>query len=149
MSDNLLKLIPISPIYVPEEDSIQKALASIKLLFWSASEITIKQTDSPQFIDQGGNFERIICPKCSGTINEAWWKEAMNNALAKEFFELNVIVLCCNSMMSLNELKYEWPAGFACFSIQITNPNRDLSHEELHAIEVVLGTRLKKIWARY
>lgn len=149
MSDNMLKLIPISPIYMPDEGLIQKALVSVKSLFVSANEIIIKQTDSPQFIDQGENFERIICPKCSETINNEWWQEAMDKAYSGSYVELNVIVPCCNSVVSLNELKYEWPAGFACFIIQILNPNRDLSDEELHNIEIVLGVGLRKIWTRY
>jgi hypothetical protein len=142
MSDNILKIIPVSPIYLPTEELIQKALTSIKLFFLTADKIINKNTP-------GTNLGRIICPQCGKEINETWWKEAMDKAYQKEFLDLNIIVPCCNSKVSLNKLKYEQPAGFAQFSIQIVNPNRDLTDEELYSIATILNTKLRKIWAHY
>lgn len=149
MSDNILKLIPISPAYMPQEGLIQQALAAVKLLFPSANEVSIKQTEIPQFRDQGGNWERIVCPICAAVIDEMWWREAMNKAHEKHLMDLNVTVPCCGSRTSLNELKYESPAGFSRFSIEILNPNRDLTDEELQSIETILDSKLRKIWAHY
>jgi hypothetical protein len=149
VSDNILKLIPISPTYMPSGTLIQQALATVKLLFPSADEVSIKQTDLPQFRDQGANWERIVCPICSAVIDEMWWREAMNKAHQKQYMDLNVIVPCCESRTSLNELKYEWPAGFSRFSIEILNPNRDLTDTELQSIETILDSKLRKIRAHY
>ena len=80
---------------------------------------------------------------------ELIWKEAMDEAYKNKFMDLSVVVPCCNSKTSLNELKYEWPAGFAQFGIEIVNPNRDISGGELHSIEIILDTKLRKIWAHY
>ena len=68
MSDNILKLIPVSPIHIPTGDLIQKTLTSIELLFPTADKMSVKQNALPQFIDPETNLERIICPRC-GKIN--------------------------------------------------------------------------------
>lgn len=73
----------------------------------------------------------------------------MNKAHQKQYMDLNVIVPCCESRTSLNELKYEWPTGFSRFSIEILNPNRDLTDTELQSIETILDSKLRKIRAHY
>ena len=149
MSDNILKLIPSSLTFIPGEDSKEKARASIKLLFPLASQVNFGQSDNPEFVDPGANLERIICPKCFAAINEFWWKKAMDKAYENKFMDLSVFVPCCNSKTSLNDLKYEWPAGFAQFSIEIVNPDRDILEEELHEVETILDTKLRRIWSHY
>jgi len=149
MFDSILKLIPSSHIYVPKEYSKQRAIASVDVLFPLADSIHFKQSDNPEFVDPGINLERIICPNCSTVIDETWWKEAIDKAYNNKFMDLSIVVPCCNSKTSLNELKYEWPAGFAKFSIEILNPIRDISDEELHDIETILKTKLRKIWGHY
>lgn len=149
MSDNILKLIPASPSYMPKEDSKQKAIGAVEICFPLAGRVSFKQSGTPHFVDPGANLERIICPNCSLVIDEMWWKEAMDKAYQDKYTDLNVFVPCCRSKASLNELKYEWPAGFAKFSIEILNPTRDISDEELQDIETILETKLRKIWGHY
>ena len=149
MSDSILKLIPSSHTYVPKEYSKQRAMASFDVLFPLADSIHFKQSDNPEFVDPGANLERINCPNCNSVIDETWWKEAMDEAYKNKFMDLSIVVPCCNSKTSLNELKYEWPAGFAKFSIEILIPIRDISDEELQHIETVLKTKLRKIWGHY
>jgi hypothetical protein len=149
MSDSFLKLIPSSPTYMPKEDSKQTAIESIEMFFPLADSVSFKQSSTPHFVDPGINLERINCPNCSSVIDELWWKEAMDEAYKNKFMNLSVVVPCCNSKTSLNELKYKWPAGFAQFGIEIVNPNRDISGGELHSLEIILDTKLRKIWAHY
>jgi hypothetical protein len=59
-------------------------------------------------------------------------------------------VACCGALVSLNDLIYEWPAGFARFVLEAMNPNvRDIADDELASLAAILGTPLRKIWARY
>ena len=149
MSDSILKLISSSHTYMPKEDSKQKAIRSVEMFFPLPSRVSFKQSDTPHFVDPGTNLERIICPNCSSVIDELWWKEAMDKAYQDKYIELNVIVPCCKSKASLNKLKYEWPAGFSKFSIEILNPTREITDEELQDIETILETNLRKIWGHY
>jgi len=149
VSDNVLKLIPSSPTYVPGEDKIKKALAHIKESFPLTNKIRVNVSESPQFIDQGANFERIICPSCNAIIDTSWWQYAMDEAYNNGFRNLSVKVPCCGTETNLNELKYEWPAGFARFSIEISNPETDISDSTFHELEVALGSSLVRIWAHY
>ena len=75
MSDNILKLIPSSPTYIPKEDSIQIAIASVEKLFPLAGSVNFKQSDYLQFVDPGVNLERIICPNCGVIIDQMCGKK--------------------------------------------------------------------------
>jgi hypothetical protein len=148
MSDNILKIIPVSPDFVPLEKSKTEAIDFITGVFRS-TEITCKIFESPRFIDQGSNIERIICPRCHSVIDDAFWQNAMNIAYENKFRNLLIKTPCCGEEISLNDLQYEWPAGFACFLIEIRNPGDDLTDFNLEQLEKDLGTPLRKIWAHY
>jgi len=149
VSENLLKIIPSSPTYIPGKGRVEEALARIKEAFAFTDNIRVVISESPRFIDQGTNFERIICPNCNAILNTCWWQSAMDKAHRNGFNNLRIKVPCCGTETNLNELKYEWPAGFARFSIEISNPEIDLSDSTFHELEFVLGSSLKKIWAHY
>ena len=149
MSDNFLKLIPTSPAYIPPEKSILEALELIKNLFPSIEKITYFIFATPKFIDQGSNFEKIICPKCNSIIDDKWWQKEMDKAFKDNYRNLFIITPCCNEEISLNDLKYEWPAGFASFIIQIQNPNKDITDSELEKLEIILRSSMRKIWSHY
>lgn len=149
MSDNIMKLIPISPEYVPEANAIGKAIDLLKIYFAKADEITFVLTDNIRFIDPGSNLENIYCPYCGKKLDITWWQEAMNNASRSNFQRLVVVTPCCNVTTSLNELRYEWNAGFARFSLEIRNPINDIDDNQFKSIEVIINSRLKKILAHY
>ena len=53
---------------------------------------------------------------------------------------------CCHAQVSIDQLKYDWPQGFACFSVEAMNPNiRDLSEEDMEEFERLLGCKVRKI----
>jgi len=149
MSDNYLRLIPVSPEYIPD------ALVSeeVQRLFTSfvphADEVHVMITNEIKFIDQGSNWERVTCPICGSELGVRWWQEAMDTAYVTKFTNLIVVLPCCHNERSLNNLRYEWPAGFARFVLQARNPNTDLNEAQIHALEQKLGCALRKIWAHY
>jgi hypothetical protein len=54
---------------------------------------------------------------------------------------------CCAATGSLPDLLYEWPQGFARFSIEAMNPNvRDLPAGMEQEFEAILGCKILKIW---
>jgi len=148
MSDNILRLIPVDPQYIPDGTSqrtMQDQLASFRL---QADNTRIKITSEVKFVDAGENFERVLCPTCGADLGE-WWRTAMDTAYKTKFADLSVHLPCCGTKSSLNDLRYEWPAGFSRFVIEVHNPDHDLNDEQIHSLEQILGCKLRKIWTRY
>ncbi|MBK8022455.1 MAG: hypothetical protein IPK19_13765 [Chloroflexi bacterium] len=149
MSDNYLRLIPISPEYIPETLASEEAQRQLSAFVPHADEVKVIITDEIEFVDQGGNFERVVCPLCERELDIGWWQEAMDAAYATRFASLVVDLPCCHNESSLNSLRYEWPAGFARFVLEARNPGTDLNEAQVHALEQILGCALRKIWVHY
>ncbi len=149
MSDNFLKLIPDIPQYVPSTAAIQNACELLSEYLPSADEISYTITADVRFIDQGQNWKRVLCPVCRAELDKWWWQQAVDAAYRAGFSNLSVKTPCCGAASSLNELQYEWPAGFAQAIVEVHNPSGDVDDDQLKSLEQILGCRLRKIWARY
>jgi hypothetical protein len=149
MSENVLKLIPIWPHYVPNAAAVRTASNLLAQFFPEAEETASRLTDKVRFVDQGENWERVLCPVCGSKLDENWWQEAVDTAYITGFTDLYVDVPCCGARLSLNDLEYVWPAGFARFALEIRNPLADLNKEQLLALEQILGCGIRKVWAHY
>jgi hypothetical protein len=102
------------------------------------------------FIDQGANFESGRCPGCKIEVEIASWQEWMDKSYESEFRDLYLAMPCCGASTSLNDLIYEWPAGFARFALFIENPNIGgwLAKGQLAAVEDAVDCKLRQIYAR-
>ena len=153
MSDIILKLIPTNPNFVPSSEKIKEAEALMKLIATTSNKITSITFDGIQFVDPGENLEKVLCPNCNKNIIQWWSKQAMDSKYdphVKQFTDLVITTPCCNSTFSLNDLVYEWQAGFARFSLESLNPGvKSISHEQFVGLEKTLGTKLRIIWAKY
>ena len=150
MSDNYLRFIPMDPRYVPAAEAIEESRLYLARLAPDADEVTAAVGDEINFIDQGANFERVSCPRCATELDKGWWGEEVERASAAAFTWLEVTVPCCGSTLSLNDLDYEWPAGFARFVLEAMNPNvPDLAESDVAVLSAMLGTPLRRIWTHY
>ena len=150
MSDSILKLIPKDPKYITKREVLEKAKDKLASFVPRADEVSIKIRNDIVFVDPGLNFNKISCPKCLTNITDWWSKDGMGVANGDHFESLIVTMPCCKSELSLNELIYDWPAGFSRFSLEARNPQiKDLSEDQIHIIEKYLDSPLIKIWARY
>jgi hypothetical protein len=149
MSDNYLRLIPVSPEYIPAALASEEAWLLFTTFVPHADEVGVIITDEIGFIDQGSNWERVMCPICESELDLCWWKEAMDTAYKTKFTSLIVVLACCHNECSLNNLKYESPAGFARYVLQARNPGVDLNEAQVHVLEQKLGCELRKIWSHY
>ena len=151
MSDNVLRLIPLEPEWVPDPQVGENARRLLQRLLPEASQVTIEVQDHVGFVDQGANFESVGCPACGASLDVGWWQAAMEKAMESQFADLAVSPPCCGARTSLNDLRYVWPAGFARFSLEAMNPNRsgDLDPAEIGQLEALLGCKLRQIWAHY
>jgi hypothetical protein len=65
----------------------------------------------------------------------------------KQFIDLAITTPCCGASVSLNDLRYVWPAGFGRFVLKAMNPNiPDLQYDEEAQLRTILGCNLRKIW---
>lgn len=147
MSEHVLRLIPTHPLYMPSaaaQDQAQTFLLSLL----PEGEVHITVTEEVSFIDQGSNFKRVLCPYCGAVVSMEWWSQAMDHAYgASRFQDLSVQLPCCQTPSSLNDLDYDWPAGFARFLLQARSPGGDLTPEQVAFFESLFGCSVRKIWA--
>lgn len=148
MSENVLRLISISPEYVPGNASLQRACDILDSFFPKARETRCEVTEKIRFIHQGQNWERVLCPMCKTELDTTWWRQAMNAASQTDFQNLSVATPCCGIVVSLNDLQYEWPAGFARLVLEVYSPGGDIDDSQLRTLEKVLECQLRKIWTR-
>ncbi|SRR5579884_245754 len=148
MSESTLIFIPTDPEFIPEPEAQWAAAELLKSFLPKSDEVRASTSDEVEFIVTGGNLERILCPACGATVDEDWWIEAMNTAYSEsKFANLQVILPCCGTRVSLNDLHYEWPTGFARFRLEAHNPTTDLDGTFVSRLEQILGCKLRKIWA--
>jgi hypothetical protein len=145
MSDNWLQFIPTDPKFRPSEQAAVEARLLLASFVPSAESVNFEYCDSITFRDPGANWSGVNCSACGGDA-EPWWGDAM------ELFEqdpqrtLIVIAGCCGESVSLNDLEFVWPAGFASFVVEAINPNIEgLSIEQLEKLSNVVGCPLREI----
>lgn len=160
MSSDSIKLIPTVPEYVPDKAAQEESVAFLKGLLLPkphpSSEITANVTEQVEFVDQGANWERIVCPFCATELAIEWWHDAMDKAWERHFAGLTTTTPCCNTKTSLNDIRYEWPAGFARFVIEMYEPFSidldgvyqmlEISPDVLDKLQNTLGCQLRIIW---
>jgi hypothetical protein len=148
MSDNLLRLIPTSPVFVPPHASQERAVNILRAFTPRADRVHAEVFPEIQFIDPGENFEGVMCPSCGEDITDSW-SEWMDTAAQSQFSKLSIELPCCGLPSDLNMLRYDWPAGFARFMLEAMNPSLDdwLPQANLVVLEETLGCKLRQILA--
>ncbi len=148
MSDTFLRIIPTTPSYVPNENYQRNAVTFLTQLF-PGNQIEQEISETIQFIDQGANFESVACNLCGQQLEIEKWQDVMDNAFQNNFDDLKFTTPCCNQITSLNDLDYRMPAGFAKYFLSISNPQRELSRDEISNLKTILDTDIKIVWAHY
>ena len=147
MSDNWLQFIPVDPTFVPPESVRTAAIRLLETWLPEADEITGDVAEEIQLVDAGANLQSIHCPACRAPVDIDWWTEATDSASERGFADRMVAMPCCGGLVDLNELDYDWPQGFARFSLSAMNPNvQSLSPDQESRLAEVLGTPLRRIW---
>lgn len=172
MSETYQRLIPTDPAYVPPPEAQEKAVAALREIIGEDVMVRAIVTEDIQFVDQGANFQHVSCPKCAVKL-AGWWGRAMDAAYATKFVDLMTTCPACKAAVSLNELDYDWPAGFARFKLEAdgkrgqrhvgdlklgdvsvsvvevkVNPGW-LTDSQRQQLEAILGCKLREIWSHY
>lgn len=149
MSDSWIRLIPTNPTYVPAPAQQEAARRLLATFTPHAQAVTARVYERVAFVDAGANLQRVSCPACRADLHD-WWGGAVSSAAAGQYFDdLTVTTPCCTMRVSLNDLDYDWPVGFARFCLDAMNPNVvDLTADQIAAIAAALGHPLRRILRR-
>jgi hypothetical protein len=149
MADTFLRIIPADPAFVPSALARERALVVLRRAAPLADDIAAQVSRDVRFIDCGGNFETVSCPRCGVDLGE-WWSEVMEIGHSQGFQDLRITAPCCCRQTSLNDLVYSWPAGFARYTLEALNPGIGSLPETLvQRLEDTLGSAVRLIWAHY
>lgn len=150
MSDTIFQLIPDQPAYVPDEETASLAEQFLRSHLPGASEVYAEVSEEIRFIDAGANYESVSCPICGKEIANEWWLAAMDEAYESQFNNLDIVVPCCGSKASLNNLDYHSPQGFARFVLSARNPDiQGLDGQAMQELEMIVGSKLRAIVSHY
>lgn len=148
ISDSILRYVPVDPLWQPTPEGASEAAALLRSIAPKADDVQANFEDKVIFYDPGENWSGVECPTCGNDVEE-WWSDAMDTAFAGEFQNLTTETACCGATMSLNDLRYVWPAAFGCFALEAHNPNMgDTTQDQDQQIAASLGAPLRKIWVR-
>lgn len=146
MSDNWLQLVPADPQFLPSPEAAERARTLLASFAPDSESITAEFKEHVEFFHPGGNWSGVECPSC-GANAEPWWEDAMRRSEQSHFEDLTVTTPCCKSRVSLNELRYLWPAAFGHFVLEAMNPNvKDITAEQELSLSRALGSLVHKVW---
>ncbi len=144
----ILRVISTTPSYTATPQQEQQAKIFLKQIYPN-NKVESFVKDTIEFVDQGQNFDSIICTFCKKEINTEFWQDAMEAAEKNNFTDLTIRTPCCQKKSSLNDLKYVEPAGFAKFILSVDDPQALLNETEISTLQNLLNTRLRIIIAHY
>lgn len=147
MSDHFINFVPTDPNWRASKQVAERAVELLKGFLPCASTVEAHFPGKMMFFDPGQNWAGAKCPNCATNIDD-WWSEAMQEAWAKDFVNLQVTTPCCGIITSLNDLNFGWPgSGFARFALEVMNPNvRDTTEAQDRALAECVGHPLRKIF---
>jgi hypothetical protein len=146
MSDNWMIVIAADPLAKPSSDRAQATFRLLCSLRPDAQDPELLTYDTPEFIYCGANMSGIFYPLCQADIG-GWWDKALRSWWdGTDRRALSAETPCCRRPISLNDLDYLSPQGFACFAVELMNPGPDLEPEELRQVESTLSMPVRIIW---
>jgi hypothetical protein len=145
MSDNWLQYLPKDPSFKPSPFAAASAESLLRTWLPEAESVESEFHGRIRFFEGGENFSGAHCPAC-GADTEGWWSDAIGASAQTGFADLSCVAPCCGAVVSLNGLRYNWPAGFASYSLEAMNPNsRGLSFAQIARLEQELGCELREV----
>ncbi len=150
MSESYAVVIPADPkAAMPETaEAVREALERIV----GSDRSRIKDYGKLQFIDCGGNFESLACPACADKIELDVWSGWMDEDWhGKEGFHLHRHATpCCGEGVTLNDLIYFLPQGFARWFVSAYDTaHGPLTDAETRTLSELAGMPLRAIYQHY
>jgi hypothetical protein len=155
VSDGYIRLIPTDQRWQPSPEAAAAATSYVVQLFSGPQDdvegVETEFYDEVTLIDAGDNTTGITCSNCSGDIHVGWFFDLIEEK-GEAFGNLDFEVPCCETVVALDSLRFDWPVGFARFEICAMNPSRakyELDDEELAEVAELVGHPVTQILAHY
>ncbi|MEM7719556.1 MAG: hypothetical protein AAF222_10145 [Pseudomonadota bacterium] len=150
MAECFLVIIPKNPeAKIPADtDVLRQTLANMA----GTTEARVKDYGKLQFIDAGQNATDIRCRDCNARIDADEWHIWMQSDWrGAEGFHLHLHSMpCCGTELTLNDLTYDGPQGFASWFVSARRKGRGpLTDAEIQTLEAQAALPLKAIDQRY
>jgi hypothetical protein len=155
-------LIPTDPDWQPTAEAAVGAVEYVAGIFAGPGDhVEAVQSAFYQritLIDGGEYMQDVFCPRCDAAIGLDWfWNLLIYRNHGRTVGEpaiddLGVIVPCCVTPLTLPELRFEAPVGFARFEVSAMNwarSVREFSDEELTKAGDILGHPVTQIHTHY
>jgi hypothetical protein len=157
VSDTVLRLHAADPDYRPDGPTLARVKRTAESMFPGADQIDVEVYPKVTLIDCGENLERIVCPHCGATISVEWWGDRMDELAVRGWehadVDASMFAPCCGRPVTLRSLIYDWPMGFACFTVDVWNPNpwpeADDPNEPASALGDAVEVPFRGLWAHY
>ncbi len=148
MAERFVKLIPCLPTYRVNVKAAEQAAEALRRLV-RAEEITVRQTERPEFVDCGGALTEIRCPKCGAALDLDWWGGVMDRMYREShFFLLEETMPCCGKTVNFNNLRYVRPCGFSCLEFTLREPEGEAGKEAADLLSERFGVLFRQVEAR-
>jgi hypothetical protein len=160
MSDSVLSVVPTDPWWQPGPDDGRAAgdlVASLTLVQGDTGWCEVEWLEGVRLVDCGENLERIGCPQCGRELTADWFRDELDQLFAADgsCTSLDVVMPCCATATTFNDLDYDWPMAFASFEIAVWNGSRPLEPgsnglldpEATAKVEQVLGHAVRQVRA--
>ncbi|GAA2501037.1 hypothetical protein [Winogradskya humida] len=158
MSELLIRVIPTDPEWQPTAEAAAAAAEYVAGLFAGPGDHV--ESVEPVFYDRiavidGGEYmEEVFCPRCGASIGVDWFWDLLQDRTGDDptLDDLAVTVPCCGAALTLPDLRFEAPIGFARFEVSVRNWARapwELSDNELTTTAAVLGHPVLQVHAHY
>jgi hypothetical protein len=157
VSDTILRLYAADPDYRADPPTAARAKDALELMFPGADQIDVEVYPTVTLIDCGENLERIVCPHCGATIGVDWWGDRLDELADNGWETADVDAPArspyCGQPVTLRSLIYDWPVGFARFTIDVWNPSpwpeSDDPNGPATALGEAVGVQHAGLWAHY
>ena len=149
MSEHLVRLIPRLHTYRTNEASARAAVLALQKCV-KAEEISFFQSGQVEFFDCGSALNHISCPRCGAAVPLDWWQQKMDEHYKSDhFFVLEEDMPCCSKTVSLNDLRYEAPCGFASLGFTVRDPEDAVGQEAVECLSERFGILFRTVEAVY
>ena len=149
MSEHLVRLIPRLHTYRSNDASARAAVLALQKCV-KAEEISFFQSGQVEFFDCGSALNHISCPRCGAAVPLDWWQQKMDEHYKSDhFFVLEEDMPCCSKTVSLNDLRYEAPCGFASLCFTVRDPEEAVGQEAVECLSERFGILFRTVEAVY
>ena len=149
MSEHLVRLIPRLHTYRTNDASARAAVLALQNCV-KAEEISFFQSGQVEFFDCGSALNHISCPRCGAAVPLDWWQQKRDEHYKSDhFFVLEEDMPCCSKTVSLNDLRYEAPCGFASLCFTVRDPEEAVGQEAVECLSERFGILFRTVEAVY